>query len=147
MYTTYSPAHPSRSPQPVPAGSALPVSADRNLWHEWLSNTCVLPAQFFNPRVRLYTLCPEAALMHAVLEDALTCFQKQFETEGRRVRRIAHEAEEWFLSDDSHWPFSFISVCAVLGFRMRVQLRAANPPVPRQPGAFRRDLSFQELRA
>lgn len=115
MYTTYSPAHPSRSPQPVPAGSALPVSADRDLWHEWLSNTCVLPAQFFNPRVSLYTLCPEAALMHAVLEDALTCFQKQFETEGRRVRRIAHEAEEWFLSDDSRWPFSFVSICAVLG--------------------------------
>jgi hypothetical protein len=53
--------------------------------------------------------------MHAVLEDALACFQKQFEAEGRRVQRMAREAEEWFLSDDAHWPFSFVSICAVLG--------------------------------
>ena len=116
MYpTTYSPAYPNRSLQPAPAGSVLPGSADRDLWQERLSDTCVLPAQFFSPRVSLYTLCPEAALMHAVLEDALACFQKQFEAEGRRVQRMAREAEEWFLSDDAHWPFSFVSICAVLG--------------------------------
>jgi hypothetical protein len=28
---------------------------------------------------------------------------------------MAREAEEWFLSDEAHWPFSFVSVCAVLG--------------------------------
>jgi hypothetical protein len=33
-----------------------------------------------------------AALLRAVLEDALTCFQKQFVTEGRRVQRMAREA-------------------------------------------------------
>jgi hypothetical protein len=115
MYPTYSPVHPSRLLQPEPAGSLPPGSADQDLWQERLSDACVLPAQFFSPRVSLYTLCPEAALMHAVLEDALACFQKQFETEGRRVQRMAREAEEWFSSDDAHWPFSFVSICAVLG--------------------------------
>jgi hypothetical protein len=75
----------------------------------------MLPVQFFGSRPSLCTVCPEAALMRAVLEDALTCFQRQFETERRCVQRIAREAEEWFLSDDAHWLFSFVSVCAVLG--------------------------------
>jgi hypothetical protein len=60
-------------------------------------------------------MCPEAALMRAVFENALTYFQRQFMTEGRRVQREAQEAEEWFWSDDSHWLFSFVSICAVLG--------------------------------
>src|SRR4029453_17340604 len=61
-----------------------------------------------------------------VFEDALACFQKQFVTEGRRVQRMAQEAEEWFLSDDTHWPFSFVSVRAVLGLEresVRQQLK------------------------
>src|SRR4029450_12373845 len=97
------------------AGSALPVAVGQNPWQELLFDTNILPAQFFGPRMRLCTVCPEAALMHAVLEDALACFQKQFAAEGRRVQREAREAEAWFLSEDAHWPFSFVSVCAVLG--------------------------------
>lgn len=53
--------------------------------------------------------------MRAVLEDALTCFQRQCETERRWVQREAREAEEWFFSDDAHGLFSYASVCAVLG--------------------------------
>jgi hypothetical protein len=75
----------------------------------------MLPEQFFGPRASLGTTCPEAALMRAVFENALTCFQKQFMSEGRRVQRESQEAEEWFMSDDSHWLFSFVSVCMVLG--------------------------------
>jgi hypothetical protein len=137
MHPTYSPVHPSRLLQPVPAGSLPPVAADQDFWQERLSDACVLPAQFFGPRVSLYTLCPEAALMHAVLEDALACFQKQFETEGRRVQRMAREAEEWFLSDDAHWPFSFVSICAVLGLepesiRQRLKRWSHTHPHPLQ---------------
>jgi hypothetical protein len=115
MYPTRPPAPRSSLPQPMPAGSAMPVSVGQNPWQELLSDTTVLPEQFFGPRMRLCTACPEAALMHAVLEDALACFQKQFVTEGRRIQRIVREAEAWLLSEDSHWPFSFVSVCAVLG--------------------------------
>jgi hypothetical protein len=55
------------------------------------------------------------ALMSAVLEDAFRCFQKQFEVENPSVRRAAQKAEEWFVIDESHWPFSFVSICDVLG--------------------------------
>src|SRR6185369_7170516 len=100
-------SHRSRPAQSLPIGSGgLPVSADRGPWHAQLSDAGMLPEQFFGPRASLGTACPEAALMRAVFENALTCFQKQFMSEGRRVQRESQEAEEWFMSDDSHWLFS-----------------------------------------
>jgi len=126
MPTARPTTHRSRSPQLVPARAVAPVSADWDPWHERLSDASVLPAQFFSPQTSLYTGRPVAALLRAVLEDALACFQKQFVTEGRRVQRLAQEAEEWFLSEEAHWPFSFMSVCAVLGLEpesVRQQLK------------------------
>lgn len=43
----------------------------------------------------------EAALMRAVLEDALECFQMKFDIERPLAKRKAREAEEWFFNDDS----------------------------------------------
>jgi hypothetical protein len=90
------------------------VSARRTAAYERPSYDSALPEEFFDSRVRLAIVCPETALMYAVLEDAFLCFQKQFETEQRSVRR-AREAEDWFFSDDSRWFFSFVSVCHALG--------------------------------
>jgi hypothetical protein len=73
-----------------------------------------LAENFFGP-VSLTTVCPEAALMCAVLEDAFFCFQKQFEIERSGMQRTAQEAEEWFFSDESYGLFSFVSICTVLG--------------------------------
>jgi hypothetical protein len=127
MRTARPTTHRSRSPQPLPVGfGGLPVSADRGLRHAQLSDAGMLPEQFFGPRASLGKTCPEAALMQAVLENALTCFQKQFMGEGRRVQRESQEAEEWFMSNDSHWLFSFVSVCLVLGLEpesVRQQLK------------------------
>ncbi len=80
-----------------------------------LSSSVILPVQFYGPAAGLDTSRGEIALMRAVLEDAIGCFQKQTVTSGRRVQRLAREAEEWFFSDDQHWPFSFMNICAVLG--------------------------------
>jgi hypothetical protein len=103
------------------------VSAGWNPWQaRLLSGSSVLPEQFFNSQASLFTGRPVAALLRAVLEDALTCFQSQFLTEGRRVQREAQEAEAWFLSKEEDWPFSFMAVCAVLGLEpeaIRQQLR------------------------
>jgi len=104
MYTTRVPAHGSRSLQPVSAGW--------NPWYERPSDA--LAENFFGP-VSLATVCPEAALMCAVLEDAFFCFQKQFEIERSGMQRTAQEAEEWFFSDESYGLFSFVSICTVLG--------------------------------
>ncbi len=91
-----------------------PVSARRTAAYERPADGSVLPEQFFDSRIKLAAVCPETALMYAVLEDAFLCFHKQFETEQRFIRR-AREAEDWFLSDDSRWLFSFVSVCDALG--------------------------------
>lgn len=123
--------------RPVPVRSTLSVSAS-NSWHAQWSGSNVLPEQFFNPQTSLFSGRPVAALLRAVLEDALTCFQSQFMTTGRRVQREAQEAERWFLSEDSHWPFSFVSICAVLGLepdaiRQRLKRwRHSHPATPQR---------------
>lgn len=107
MYTTRIRAHRSRSPQPVSGG--------REPWYERPSEVGMLPEQFFDSRVSLASVCPETALMYAVLEDAFLCFQKQFGLTIPGMQRTAREAEKWFFSDDSSWLFSFVSVCDTLG--------------------------------
>ena len=83
--------------------------------HELLSSISILPDQFYGPRTSLANRCPEVELMRAVLADALLCFQKGLVRQGRRVQRLAREAEEWLFSADARWPFSVVSICAVLG--------------------------------
>jgi len=80
-----------------------------------IPDNTLLPEQFFGPRANIGTIRPEAALMRAVLEDALLCLQGHFISTGRRGRRLEQEAEAWFLSEDVHWPFAFLSICEVLG--------------------------------
>jgi hypothetical protein len=46
--------------------------------HDRRSNINALPEQFFNTRISLANVCPETALMYAVVEDALLCFQETF---------------------------------------------------------------------
>lgn len=69
----------------------------------------VLPEQHWSPPTYASATPGVAALMCAVLEEALTCFQRQFETSGRRVQRLAEEAEAWFFSDNTSWLFSFVT--------------------------------------
>jgi hypothetical protein len=80
-----------------------------------LSPDAVLPEQFYGPPRGTFIIQSEIALMRAVLDDALTCYQKQFVTKGRRVQRLAKEAGDWFFSDEERWPFSFVNVCRALG--------------------------------
>lgn len=88
------------------------LSADGHPWHERPHDVSM---QFYEPGVSLAPVGPETALLSAVLEDALVCFQSRFEMKGKSIERPAQQAEEWFFSDDSHWLFSFVSICTVLG--------------------------------
>ena len=54
------------------------------------------------------------ALICAVLEDALKCFQHQLVPGSKREQRLAQEAEEWLFEDDGRWPFSFVNICSAL---------------------------------
>jgi hypothetical protein len=96
------------------SASRQPASGYRDPWYERRSYVSALGEQFFDSRVSRVKVCPETALLYAVLEDAFRCFHKQFETK-RRFAQCTREAEQWFFSDDSHWLFSFVSVCDALG--------------------------------
>ena len=139
MSTPYSPAPRNLALQPTPTGTAPAVSAAWNPRRtRLLSSSNMLPEQFFNSQASLFTGRPVAALLRAVLEDALACFQSQFLTAGRRVQREAQEAEAWFVSQEEDWPFSFLAVCAVLGLEpeaVRQQLqrwRHSHPAMPQR---------------
>ena len=122
MYTAHIPTHRRQARQPV--------SARRAPGYDRPADVSVPPEKFFNTRVRLAIVCPETALMYAVLEDAFLCFQKQLET-GQPFIQRAREAEDWFFSDDSRRLFSFVSVCHALGLEpkyIRTKLKHWIPP-------------------
>jgi hypothetical protein len=110
--------------------SAQPVSAERDAGYERPRAVGLLLEGFFDFRIKLAIVCPETALMYAVLEDAFLCYQKQFESRARIPER-SRAAEAWFLSDDSRWLFSFVSVCHALGLKpqyIRKKLRRSRAP-------------------
>ena len=74
----------------------------------------LLPAQYHDGFKR-QTLEPERELILAVLEDAVVCFQKYFRSTGEKEKRLFEDTEEWFVSDDREWIFSFINICDLLG--------------------------------
>jgi hypothetical protein len=74
----------------------------------------MLPDEAFNARASLAASHAEAALMCAVLEDAVVCYQEQYFSAARRAKHLGREAEAWLFSDDASWLFSFLSICSAL---------------------------------
>jgi hypothetical protein len=101
-----------------------------------LGAAAVLPEQFTSPAASPQKMRGEVALMVAVLEDAIACFQKGARATGKRARRLAREAEEWLWSNDPRWPFSCVNICAVLGIEpgyMRLGLKRWRHHPPTKP--------------
>lgn len=86
----------------------------RHSLHDRQSSLTALAEQFFDTQISLASVCPETALMYAVLEDALLCFQEKFVGMPHEQRCRAQEAARWFFSDDQHSPYSFVSICEAL---------------------------------
>jgi hypothetical protein len=91
----------------------------------------ILPAQHFNLPKKI---APEHRLMMAVLDDAVRCVEKYRCPTDARGRRLLHEAKQWLLAAEPHWPYSFERICAVLDFdanavRHRLRLAPERPPV------------------
>jgi hypothetical protein len=57
---------------------------------------------------------PEKMLMCAVLEDAITCYQRFSRVSTRRGRAAFKEAENWLMREKGEWPFSFERICEAL---------------------------------
>jgi hypothetical protein len=100
-----------RQAAPVPL---LNFHRDLGEIQERFSGPVAVSDQFVHPNTAALER-PEMALMRAVLEDALECFQKQFLAPGPHTQRLAREAEEWFFTNDNHWLFSFVHICDALG--------------------------------
>ena len=74
----------------------------------------LLPQQFFGS-AQNRILEGERRLMLAILEDAVSCFQKYAGTSTHRGERLFSDAEAWFFEEtDTGWPFSFESICGIL---------------------------------
>lgn len=56
----------------------------------------------------------EEALMLAVLDNAIECFQKYVFAKREREKRRFQEAEDWILEKNSDWFFSFENICETL---------------------------------
>ena len=75
----------------------------------------VLPAQYLETVCRKTPLEAEQKLMLAVLEDAVSCFQKYFAARDKIGTSLFREAEEWILlQGKSNWFFSFYYICEAL---------------------------------
>lgn len=72
-------------------------------------------------RRRHYLVRSEAAnrsehrLMMAVLDEAISCFQKHLLARDKRGRQLFREAEEWIMSEDTDQLFSFENLCHMVG--------------------------------
>ena len=67
--------HPTRIPT-FRRRSLQRVTAERNALYERPTSERLLLEGFFDSQINLSAVCPETALMYAVLEDAFLCYQK-----------------------------------------------------------------------
>lgn len=59
---------------------------------------------------------PEAALLLAILEDAIGVYRKYATTTTKEGSRLFLEAEEWIMEDEYDWLCSFNNICMILGY-------------------------------
>jgi hypothetical protein len=75
----------------------------------------VLPEQFFRGVRKDSHISGEKAMMLAVLEDGIRCFQEHLRSPRTNPRLLSKQAEEWIRAEDYDWPYSFANVCETLG--------------------------------
>lgn len=100
----------------------------------------LLPAQYFYERRKR---SPEHRLMMAVLYEALHCLEKYRFASDLKGRRLFFEAEQWFVSEQTEWSYSFERICEALDLdaaavrhrlRRAVARGAVDRPEPRKRG-------------
>ncbi len=91
--------------------------------------------QYLNTFRRSEFLEPEKALLAALLQDGIDCFQRYGTAQDREGRQLLREAEHWIMADESEWVFSFLNVCSVLGIDAEYIRRGIIKEKPRGRGA------------
>ena len=79
-----------------------------------LAPDTILPSQYFGALRGRTEMSGERRLMVAILEDALRCFQKHVGDQDAKGRQLFLDAEEWIMTDNPTWFFSFPNVCSTL---------------------------------
>ena len=74
----------------------------------------LLPSQFFAALRRKGKQEPERRLVTALLQDAVECYQKHLYARDHKARQLFADAEEWIMSQDRCYFFSFENVCDLL---------------------------------
>ena len=95
------------------SGQNEAVSSDAGM-PRMLEPDVLLPSQMYDRFRGHADLEAERRLMLAILEDAVSCYQKYAGATGVRARRLFREADAWFQEEDVNWVFSFESICGVL---------------------------------
>ena len=88
-----------------------------------IADDTVLPSQFWAPSSDEQGQ-PEKRLMIAVLEDALALLLNDARCPSKQRRGAVLEASRWLESDERANPFSFASICDLLGLDV-VRVRRA----------------------
>ena len=84
---------------------------DPEILAELFAPEIVLPEQLLAGARRDSFVSGEKALMLAVLEDGIRCFQEHLTNARSNPRLLSKQAEDWIRADDWDWPFSFNNVC------------------------------------
>jgi hypothetical protein len=92
-----------------------PRPRDPEILAELFAPEIVLPDQLQQGFRRDSYLSGEKALMLAVLEDGIRCFQEHLTNPRSNPRLLSKQAEDWIRAVDYEWPFSFNNVCETLG--------------------------------
>ena len=74
----------------------------------------VLPAQFFQERQGSGAFKPFMRLMHAILIDAVRCYQVNFDARSPSNKQQFSEARGWLFHNEGSGPFSLRKVCDAL---------------------------------
>jgi len=90
------------------------AAQEREGWTSMFQPDVLAPAQYMDKWRYRISHEPEKMLMCAVLEDAITRFQKFSSASSAQGRTAFSEAEEWLMREKSNWLFSFEQICAAL---------------------------------
>lgn len=107
-------SYPTRRPASARYTTLSPALYDLRATNSVLQPAFVLPVQFYNRPSQTDASHGPSALMLAILEDAMSCVQRQFTSTKKRNQRLAREAESWIFDNDSSWPFSCANICSTL---------------------------------
>lgn len=77
--------------------------------------SAIVSGQYLGIFGRNENLAPEKALLLAVLEDAIHCFQQYSMARDRAGKQKFSEAQSWILRQGRDWVFTFDNICELLG--------------------------------